>query len=93
MRTEPPVSDPSANSTSPAATAEADPQLEPPGKRSGAAGVTRRAVPHVLTGKPVGQLDGLGLALQLSARCPARRRRPGRCPRPAAWVRAQSGLP
>src|SRR6476659_2220978 len=38
-RTEPPVSLPSAKSTSPQATAEADPLDEPPGTRSGAAGL------------------------------------------------------
>ena len=38
MRTEPAVSEPRANATSPAATAAAEPQEEPPGKRSGAAG-------------------------------------------------------
>src|SRR3954471_9215312 len=37
-RTEPPVSDPSAISTMPAATAAADPPDEPPGTRSGASG-------------------------------------------------------
>ena len=40
MRTEPPVSEPSAKSTSPAATADADPHEEPPGKRSGARGLS-----------------------------------------------------
>jgi hypothetical protein len=40
MRTEPAVSEPSAKSTSPAATAAAEPQLEPPGNRSGARGLT-----------------------------------------------------
>jgi hypothetical protein len=39
-RTEPPVSEPSAKSTTPAATAEAEPDDEPPGTRSGAAGFT-----------------------------------------------------
>ena len=39
MRTDPPVSEPIAKSTSPAATAAAEPQDEPPGKRSGAAGL------------------------------------------------------
>ena len=32
-RTEPPVSDPSATGTTPAATSAADPPLEPPGTR------------------------------------------------------------
>ena len=39
-RTEPPVSLPSAKSTSPAATAAAEPDDEPPGTRPGAAGLT-----------------------------------------------------
>src|SRR5262245_42750492 len=38
-RTEPPVSDPSASGTSPAATAAADPPLDPPGTRSSAQGL------------------------------------------------------
>ena len=38
-RTEPPVSLPSAISTSPAATAAAEPDDEPPGTRPGAAGL------------------------------------------------------
>ena len=38
-RTEPPVSLPSAKSTSPAATAAAEPDDEPPGTRPGAAGL------------------------------------------------------
>ena len=37
IRTEPPVSDPSAKSTTPPATAEADPLDDPPGTRPGAA--------------------------------------------------------
>src|SRR5436189_5736647 len=39
-RTDPPVSVPSAKSTSPHATAAADPLDEPPGTRSGAAGLS-----------------------------------------------------
>src|SRR5437870_2254929 len=39
-RTEPPVSVPIAKSTSPQTTAEADPLDEPPGTRSGAAGLS-----------------------------------------------------
>ena len=39
-RTEPPVSVPIAKSTSPQATAEAEPFDEPPGTRSGAAGLS-----------------------------------------------------
>ena len=38
-RTEPPVSLPSAISARPAATADAEPEEEPPGTRSGAAGL------------------------------------------------------
>jgi hypothetical protein len=38
IRMEPPVSDPSAASASPAASAAADPPLEPPAVRSGAIG-------------------------------------------------------
>ena len=37
-RTEPPVSDPSASATAPAATAAADPPEEPPGTRDGSTG-------------------------------------------------------
>src|SRR5690625_3774131 len=40
MRMEPPVSLPIATGTSPAATATAEPEEEPPGTRSGAAGFT-----------------------------------------------------
>jgi hypothetical protein len=40
IRTDPPVSVPSAKSTSPRATAEADPLDDPPGTRSGAAGLS-----------------------------------------------------
>ena len=39
MRTEPPVSEPSAKSASAAATAAAEPQLDPPGNQFGAAGL------------------------------------------------------
>jgi hypothetical protein len=39
-RTEPPVSVPKAKSASPQATAEAEPLDEPPGTRSGAAGLS-----------------------------------------------------
>ncbi len=38
QRTDPPVSDPSATSASPAATAAADPPEDPPGTRSRSAG-------------------------------------------------------
>jgi len=38
-RTEPPVSEPSASGTSPAATAAAQPLDEPPGVRSGSQGL------------------------------------------------------
>src|SRR4029078_3762696 len=40
IRIEPPVSVPSAQSTSPAATAAAEPPEEPPGRRSSARGLT-----------------------------------------------------
>ena len=40
MRTEPPVSVPSASGTMPAASATALPLLEPPAMRSGAIGLT-----------------------------------------------------
>ena len=40
MRTEPPVSLPSAKSQAPDATAEAEPLDEPPGSRPGARGLT-----------------------------------------------------
>src|SRR5688572_5315337 len=45
-RTEPPVSEPSAIGTTPAATAAADPPDDPPGTRSGASGL--RVGPNAL---------------------------------------------
>src|SRR6185503_13268377 len=45
-RTDPPVSDPSATRTIPAATAAAEPPDEPPGTRSGSIGL--RAGPYAL---------------------------------------------
>src|SRR5436190_15909508 len=45
-RTEPPVSEPSAMRTTPAATQPADPPDDPPGTRSGATGL--RATPYAL---------------------------------------------
>ena len=40
IRTEPPVSDPSATSASPVATAAAEPLDDPPGMRAGSSGLT-----------------------------------------------------
>ena len=39
MRIEPPVSEPSENAHNPAARADADPPLDPPGMRSGSQGL------------------------------------------------------
>ena len=67
MRTEPPQSVPSAKSTSPPATAAAEPFDEPPGTRPGALHVHRRAEVHVLAGQAVAKLVAMGLAGHVGA--------------------------
>ncbi len=44
MRTEPPMSEPSASGTQPVATAAPEPPEEPPGERAGSQGL--RVMPH-----------------------------------------------
>src|SRR5947199_8344618 len=62
-RTEPPVSEPSAMSTIPAATAAADPPLDPPGTRVGSIGF--RAGPNALFSldEPIANSSMLDLAM------------------------------
>ena len=70
MRTDPPVSDPMAMSTSPAATAAADPQEEPPGKRSGAAGLIGAPLAAILAaslGLPVSRGSGFARRSSLTS--------------------------
>ena len=62
MRTEPPVSEPSAKSQTPAAAAAADPLDEPPGMRPGARMLRRRAVMRVHAGDAVEEFVADGLA-------------------------------
>ena len=84
---------PSAKSTSPAATAAAEPLDEPPGTRSGHAVLSGRAVVHVLARQAVGELVRQGACRP----CRRQRRASAAPPRqfrsPARWVRSQSGLP
>ena len=64
-------------SHSPAATAAAEPDEEPPGTRSGARGVERRAVERVLAQDAQRDLVGDGLADQRRAGIEQRLHRPG----------------
>ena len=61
-RTEPPVSVPSAKSTSPAATATADPLEEPPGSRSGQIGLIKERIVNVAAFETEGKFVGHCLA-------------------------------
>ena len=61
-RIDPPVSDPSARGVSPAATATADPPLDPPGMRFERPGIARRAERRVFGGRPHRELVAVGLA-------------------------------
>ena len=61
-RMEPPVSLPSAHSASPAATAAAEPPLEPPGTRGQVPRVARGLEGRVLGGGAHGELVEVGLA-------------------------------
>ena len=58
QRIEPPVSVPGAAATMPAASAAAEPPLEPPGTRVGIVRVPARAEVRVLVGRPPRQLVG-----------------------------------
>ena len=68
IRTEPPVSEPSAKSTTPPATAEAEPLDDPPGTRPGAAGIHRRSVVRVRSHDAACELVGMRLADEGPAR-------------------------
>src|SRR6476661_7694673 len=91
-RTEPPVSEPSAKSTSPAATAAAEPQLDPPGKRSCARGLT--GVP-CQTFSPVSPYASSCVLVLPARRAPDCNRAvtTGAVVTAVGWVLAQSGLP
>ncbi len=61
-RTEPPVSEPSAAGTAPAATSAADPPDEPPGTRVGSIGMLHPAERGVFGGGAHGELVEVRLA-------------------------------
>ena len=63
-RPEPAVSVPSAKLTSPAATATAEPELEPPGMKAGSNGLRGDAVGRAHADQPGGELVEIGLADQ-----------------------------
>ena len=94
MRTEPPVSLPSAKSQAPAATAAAEPLDEPPGMRPGARDVGRRAVMRVDAGDAVEELvaDRLAGDGRAGVEQFLRPRAAVRCA-PACACASQSGLP
>ena len=61
-RTEPPVSEPSAAGTTPAATSAADPPEEPPGTRSGSSGWRTRPKAECSVDEPIANSSRLALA-------------------------------
>ena len=61
-RPEPAVSVPSASGTRPAATATAEPELEPPGIRLGVERVARHAIGRAHADQAGGELVEIGLA-------------------------------
>ena len=61
-RPEPAVSVPSENGTSPAATAVAEPELDPPGMRSAPQGIAGNAIGRAHADKAGGELVEIGLA-------------------------------
>src|SRR5512146_1654287 len=71
-RTEPPVSEPSAMRTMPAATAAAEPPDDPPGTRSGAIGL--RAGPYALCSvdEPIANSSMFDLATMTAPACSSR---------------------
>src|SRR5918996_4353350 len=71
-RTEPPVSDPSATGTTPAATSAAEPPEEPPGTREGSTGCITRPNAECSVDEPIANSSMLVLAAIIA---PARRRR------------------
>ena len=93
MRTEPPVSLPSAKSQTPAATAAAEPLDEPPGRRPGARDVDRRAVMRVGAGDAVEEFVADRLADDGRAGVENFLHRRGSVARAGLCVASQSGLP
>src|SRR5437867_10743729 len=83
MRVEPPPSLAVANGTTPAATAAADPPLDPPGVRSGFHGL--RVVPHALL-RVYWMLPNSGAAVFPTGTAPAARSR-------ATWMESSATGP
>ena len=69
-RTEPPVSEPSAAGTTPAATSAADPPEEPPGTRSGCEGCRTRPKAECSVDEPIANSSRLVLRGDQRARAP-----------------------
>ncbi len=92
MRTLPAVSEPSAKSNSPAATPAAEPQEEPPGTRSGQAGLVGMPYQRFSPVSPAASSTVMVLPT-IAAPASVSIVTQGAVMAAGAWVRAQSGLP
>ncbi len=91
-RTDPPVSVPSAKSQTPPATADADPEEEPPGTRSGAAGLSGVPVNGFSPRMPR-ETSSVPVLPMIEAPACNRRVTTQACCDGTGWARCQSGLP